>query len=134
MARREGCSAGTRAPREGLSGKARWWTCLLLGVGQETADRFRVSRQTKVGAVLAGICQRAPVQEGDGEEAFFKQVKEASRSQALVLTGGPEPPGYLLEGQSSRAQAIEAISRVHFLARVMEESRRGGALLETLYW
>lgn len=37
----------------------------------------RISRQTNVGAVLAGICWRPPVPEEDDEEAFFKQVKAA---------------------------------------------------------
>ncbi|GAB0188415.1 protein NYNRIN-like [Grus japonensis] len=47
----------------------------------------QISSQTNMGAVVVGIYYRPPDQEEDVDEAFFQQLEEASRSQALGLLG-----------------------------------------------
>lgn len=60
---------------------------LRLGVCQEPAETLWVwfSGQANMGAVVVSICCRPPDQE-ELDEAFFKQLEEASCSQTLVVS------------------------------------------------
>ena len=46
-----------------------------------------INRQTNVDNTVVGVCYRPPDQE-EVDEAFFRQLEEASRLQAPVLTRG----------------------------------------------
>jgi len=40
-----------------------------------------------MGDVIVGVCYRAPDQEEEVDEAFYRQLKVASQSEALVQMG-----------------------------------------------
>jgi len=52
-----------------------------------------------------GVYYRPPDQEEEVDEAFYRQPKVASRSQALVLMA----PCYLLERQHSQAHTVQEV-------------------------
>ena len=70
----------------------------------------RINRTTSVEDVVVDICYRPPDQE---EKAFFRQLEEASHSQALVFVAGLQSHQYLRQGQHRRAQTIQEDSRMH---------------------
>ena len=47
----------------------------------------RTEEKTGKGGIVAGICYRPPDQEEQADEALYRQIGAALRSQALVLTG-----------------------------------------------
>lgn len=62
------------------------------------------------------------------DEAFFRELEEASHSQAL-LPRGLEPPRDRLEGQHSRRQAVQEVSE-NLLRQSAKELVRGDARLD----
>ena len=61
---------------------------LCLGTDEEPAESLwvRISWQINLAEVVVGFCCRPPDQEEEGDEAAFRQLKEASLSQAMLLT------------------------------------------------
>ena len=78
---------------------------------------------------LLWVCNRPP-QEAD--EAFYKQLKVASQSQALVFVGDFNHPGICREDHTARhMQSRRFLQSIHdnFLMQVVEEPMRRGVLL-----
>ncbi|GAB0190262.1 hypothetical protein GRJ2_001491500 [Grus japonensis] len=76
---------------------------LHLGMDEELTESLwvRIKGSAGAGDVIAGVCYRPPNQGDRADEALYRQIRAASCSQALVLTGGLQPPRHLLEGQRS---------------------------------
>jgi len=76
---------------------------------------------------------RPPDQEEEVDEAFYKQLKVASQSQALVLMGDFNHPDIIWEDHIARhMQSWRFLQSIddNFLMQVVKEPTRGGALLD----
>ncbi|CAM4377561.1 unnamed protein product [Caretta caretta] len=87
------------------------------------------------GDVVVGVCYRPPDQGDEVDEAFFRQVAEATGSHALVLMGDFNHPDICWESnivvhRQSR-KFLETVGD-NFLVQVLEEPTRGRALLDLL--
>jgi len=80
-----------------------------------------------------GVYYRPPDQEEEVNEAFYRQLKAASQSQALVLMGDFNHPDFSWEDHTARHMQswrfLQSISD-NFLMQVVEEPTRRGALLD----
>jgi len=92
-----------------------------------------VSETGNKGNLVVGVYNRLPDQEELTDEAFFLQLQEALRSQALVLLGDFNHPNICWKSntascrQSSRL--LECIED-NFLSQVISTSTRGDAILD----
>ncbi|CAM2109003.1 unnamed protein product [Caretta caretta] len=85
--------------------------------------------------VVVGVCYRPPDQGDEVDEAFFRQLAEATRSHALVLMGDFNFPDICWESNTAvHRQSRKFLESVgdNFLAQVLEEPTRGGAFLDLL--
>lgn len=89
---------------------------LCLGMDEELAESPRVmtSGQTNIVDVVLGVCYGPPGEEEEVDGTFFRQLEEASWSQALVFMGDFNHPDVLLEEPRSRAQTVQEISGLSF--------------------
>jgi len=62
---------------------------LCLGADEEQVGslQVRIKAQALKGDIIVGMYYRPPDQEEEVDEAFYRQLKAASQSQALVLMG-----------------------------------------------
>lgn len=60
-----------------------------LAGGNDTVERLWVKFKGKAGKTdaIVGICYRPPNQDGNTNELFFKELRDISRSAALVVMG-----------------------------------------------
>ncbi|KAM6381950.1 uncharacterized protein FN964_003655 [Alca torda] len=76
---------------------------------------------------------RPPDQDGETDEAFYRQLKVASQSQALVLMGDFNHPDICWEDHTARhGQSRRLLQCIddNFLTQVVQEPTRRGALLD----
>ncbi|CAM4677035.1 unnamed protein product [Caretta caretta] len=80
-------------------------------------------------------CYRPPDQGDEVDEAFFRQLTEVTRSQALVLMGDFNHPDICWESNTAvHTQSRKFLESVgdNFLVQVLEEPTRRGAFLDLL--
>ncbi|CAM4502766.1 unnamed protein product [Lepidochelys kempii] len=85
--------------------------------------------------VVVGVCYRPPDQGDEVDEAFFRQLTEATRSHALILMGDFNFPDICWESNTAvHRQSRKFLESVgdNFLAQVLKEPTRGGAFLDLL--
>ncbi|CAM5114317.1 unnamed protein product [Natator depressus] len=85
--------------------------------------------------VVVGVCYRPPDQGDEVDEAFFRQLMEATRSHALILMGDFNFPDICWESNTAvHRQSRKFLESVgdNFLAQVLGEPTRGGAFLDLL--
>uniref|UniRef100_K7F1Q8 Reverse transcriptase domain-containing protein n=1 Tax=Pelodiscus sinensis TaxID=13735 RepID=K7F1Q8_PELSI len=85
--------------------------------------------------VVVGVCYRPPNQVDEVDEAFFEQLSEASRSQALVLMGDFNHPDICWETNTAvHRQSRKFLENVgdNFLVQVLKDPTRGRAQLDLL--
>jgi len=83
--------------------------------------------------VIVGVYYRPHDQEEEGDEAFYKQLKVALQSQALILMGNFNHPDISWEDHTARhMQSWRFLQSIddNFLMQVVEELTRRGALLD----
>lgn len=87
-------------------------TDLCLSLNEEPVEslQVRINRTISVRDIVVDVCYRPPDEE---ENAFFRQLEEASHLQALVFMVRLQPHQSLLEGQHGRAQTIQEDSGMH---------------------
>ena len=82
-----------------------------------------------------GVCYRPPDQEDRAEEALYRQIGAASRSQALVLMGDFNHPNICWRdntaGHKQSRRFLECVDD-NFLLQVTEEPRRRGVKLDLI--
>ncbi|GAB0206503.1 hypothetical protein GRJ2_003115900 [Grus japonensis] len=86
-----------------------------------------------MGDTVVGVYYRPPDQEEEVDEAFYRQLEVASRSQALVLMGDFNCPDICWKGNRARhAQSRRFLQSTddNFLTQVVEEPTRRGVLLD----
>ncbi|CAM4545620.1 unnamed protein product [Lepidochelys olivacea] len=106
----------------------------------ETAEKpeslwIKFRSVSKKGNVVVGVCNRPPDQEVEVDEAFFRQLAEVTRSQALVFMGDFSHPDICWESNTAlHRQSRKFLENVgdNFLLQVLEEPTRGRALLDLL--
>ncbi|CAM4697277.1 unnamed protein product [Lepidochelys kempii] len=85
--------------------------------------------------VVVGVCYRPPDQGDEVDEAFFRQLTEATRSHTLILMGDFNFPDICWESNTAvHRQSRKFLESVgdNFLVQVLEEPTRGGAFLDLL--
>ncbi|KAG6931740.1 hypothetical protein G0U57_001044 [Chelydra serpentina] len=106
----------------------------------ETAEKpeslwIKLRSVSNKGNVVVGVCYRPPDQGDEVDEAFFQQLTEVTRSQALVLMGDFNHPDICWESNTAvHRQSRKFLESVgdNFLVQVLEEPTRGKALLDLL--
>uniref|UniRef100_A0A8C8RGD0 Maestro heat like repeat family member 6 n=1 Tax=Pelusios castaneus TaxID=367368 RepID=A0A8C8RGD0_9SAUR len=87
------------------------------------------------GDVMVGVCYRPPDQKEEVDEAFYGQLTEVSRSQALVFMGDFNYPDICWEGNTAvHRQSRKFLENIedNFLVQMLEEPTRGLAPLDLL--
>lgn len=83
---------------------------------------------------MVGVYYRPPGQGEPADEAFFLQLQEASRSQALVLMGNFNYPNKCWEKQAASCKRsgnlLECMD--DFLVQLLDRPTRGEVLLDLL--
>ncbi|CAM2116169.1 unnamed protein product [Caretta caretta] len=110
---------------------------LQYGTGKKPVESLWVKfrGENNKGDVMVGICYRSPDQEDEVDEAFFGQLIEVSRSQALLLMGDFNHPDICWESNTAvHRQSRKFLESVgdNFLVQVLEEPIRGRAPLDLL--
>ncbi|GAB0182550.1 hypothetical protein GRJ2_000720300 [Grus japonensis] len=111
--------------------------CTELSVGNDTVGSLwvRIKGQANKGDVIVGVYYRPPSQDDATDELFFKELREASRSTALVFIGDFNLPDVNWEhhtADTSRSRSFLKHLDDNFLVQVLKESTRKGALLDLL--
>ncbi|GAB0189153.1 mitochondrial enolase superfamily member 1 [Grus japonensis] len=93
----------------------------------------RIKRRAWARDIIVGVCYRPPDQGDRADEALYRQIEAASRSQALVLMGDFNNPDICwrdntAEHKQSR-KFLECVED-NFLMQVIEEPMRRGAMLD----
>ncbi|GAB0203375.1 hypothetical protein GRJ2_002803100 [Grus japonensis] len=111
--------------------------CMELHLGMEEEPTkslwVRIKGRAGAGDITAGVCYRPPDQGDGADEALYRQIGAASRSQALVLMGDFNHPDICwrdnaAEHKQSR-KFLECVDD-NFLLQVTEEPTRRGAMLD----
>ncbi|GAB0207020.1 hypothetical protein GRJ2_003167600 [Grus japonensis] len=95
----------------------------------------RIKGRAGAGDIIAGVCYRPPDQGDGADEALYRQIGAASRSQALVLMGDFNHPDICwrdntAEHKQSR-KFLECVND-NFLLQVIEDPTRRGAMLDLI--
>ncbi|KAK4826009.1 hypothetical protein QYF61_003782 [Mycteria americana] len=83
-----------------------------------------------------GVCYRAPNQDEEADETFYKQLAEVSQSLALVLVGDFNLPDVCWKyNTAERKQSRRFLECVedNFLTQLVSEPTRGGSSLDLLF-
>ncbi|GAB0207190.1 hypothetical protein GRJ2_003184600 [Grus japonensis] len=111
--------------------------CMELHLGMEEEPTkslwVRIKGRAGTGDIIVGVCYRPPDQGDRADEALYRQIGAASRSQALVLMGDFNHPDICwrdntAEHKQSR-KSLECVDD-NFLLQVIEEPTRRGAMLD----
>ncbi|GAB0210046.1 hypothetical protein GRJ2_003470400 [Grus japonensis] len=108
---------------------------LHLGVDEEPIESFwiRIKGRAGTGDILVGVCYRPPDQGDRVDEALYRQIGAASRSQALVLMGDFNHSDICWRGNTAghkeSRKILECIDD-NFLLQVIEEPTRRGDVLD----
>ncbi|GAB0207904.1 mitochondrial enolase superfamily member 1 [Grus japonensis] len=111
--------------------------CTELSVGDDTVESLwvRIKGQANKGDVTVEVYYRPPSQDDATDELFFKELREASRSTALVLMGDFNLPDVNWEhhtADTSRSRRFLKHLDDSFLVQLLKEPTRKGALLDLL--
>ncbi|GAB0203307.1 hypothetical protein GRJ2_002796300 [Grus japonensis] len=111
--------------------------CTELSVGDDMVESLwvRIKGQANKGDVVVGVYYRPPSQDDATDELFFKELREASRSTALVLMGDFNLPDVNWEhhtADTSRSRSFLKHLDDNFLVQLLKEPTRKGALLDLL--
>ncbi|GAB0186949.1 hypothetical protein GRJ2_001160200 [Grus japonensis] len=111
--------------------------CTELSVGNDTVESLwvRIKGQANKGDVVVEVYYRPHSQNDTTYELFFRELRDASRSTALVLMGDFNLPDVNWEhhtADTSRSRSFLKHLDDNFLVQVLKEPMRKGALLDLL--
>ncbi|GAB0199193.1 hypothetical protein GRJ2_002384700 [Grus japonensis] len=110
---------------------------LHLGMDEEPTETLwvRIKGRARAGDIIAGVCYRPPDQGDRADEALYRQIGAASRSQALVLMGDFNHPDICWRDNAAESKQsrkfLECVD-ANFLLQVREEPMRRGAMLDLI--
>ncbi|GAB0208629.1 hypothetical protein GRJ2_003328600 [Grus japonensis] len=93
----------------------------------------RIKGSAGAGDIIVGVCYRPPDQGDRADEALYRQIGAASRSQALVLMGDFNHPDICWRGNAAehkQSRKFLECTDDNFLLQVIEEPTRRGAMLD----
>ncbi|PKU43816.1 hypothetical protein llap_5882 [Limosa lapponica baueri] len=104
-----------------------------LGMDEEPRESLWVKTKCRAGTsdVTVEVCYRPPNQEDQAVDALYKQIGEASRSQALGLMGDfSHPDNCWRNNTAGHKESKEFLERTddNFLLQVTEEPTRRGSM------
>ncbi|GAB0209859.1 hypothetical protein GRJ2_003451600 [Grus japonensis] len=108
---------------------------LHLGMEEELTKSLwvRIKGRAGTGDIIVGVCYRPPDQGDRADEALYRQIGAASRSQALVLMGDFNHPDICWRDNAAECKQsrkfLECVDD-NFLLQVTEEPTRRGAMLD----
>ncbi|KAK4817029.1 hypothetical protein QYF61_026035 [Mycteria americana] len=108
---------------------------LHLGMDQETTKSLwvRIKERAGTGDIIVGVCHSPLDQENRADEALYRHIGAASRSEALVLMGDFNHPGICWRdntaGHNQFGRFLECVDD-NFLLQVTEEPTRRDAMLD----
>ncbi|GAB0203861.1 thrombospondin-4 [Grus japonensis] len=110
---------------------------LHLGMDEDPTESLwvRIKGSAGAGDIIAGVCYRPPDQGDRADEALYRQIGAASRSQALVLMGDLNHPDICWrDNAAERKQSRKFLECVddNFLLQVIEEPTKRGAMLDLI--
>ncbi|GAB0176272.1 hypothetical protein GRJ2_000092400 [Grus japonensis] len=95
----------------------------------------RIKGRAGAGDIIVGVCYRPPDQGDGADEALYRQIGAASRSQALVLMGDFNHPDICWRDNAAECKQprkfLECVDD-NFLLQVIEEPTRRGAMLDLI--
>ncbi|KAJ7408007.1 mitochondrial fission process protein 1 [Pitangus sulphuratus] len=86
--------------------------------------------------IPVGVCYRPPNQDDEGDELFYKQLADVSKSPALVLVGNftlPDVCWKLNTAEKRQSRRFLECIEDNFLLQLVNDSTRGGAPLGLLF-
>ncbi|GAB0188870.1 hypothetical protein GRJ2_001352300 [Grus japonensis] len=95
----------------------------------------RIKGRARAGDIIAGVCYRPPDQGDQADEALYRQIGAALRSQVLVLMGDFNHPDICWRDNAAELkQSRKFLEYVdsNFLLQVIEEPTRRGAMLDLI--
>ncbi|GAB0209274.1 mitochondrial enolase superfamily member 1 [Grus japonensis] len=110
---------------------------LHLGMEEEPTKSLwvRIKGRAGTGDIIVGVCYRPPDQGDRADEALYRQIGAASRSQALVLMGDFNHPDICWRdnaaGHKQSRKFLECVDD-NFLLQGIEEPMRRGAMLDLI--
>ena len=110
---------------------------MALTVGDDTVESPWVRMKGKANkADVVGVYYRPPSQDDDTNELFHKELRDISRSGAPLLMGDCNFPDINREYytvDTNRSRKFLQHSEYNFLAQVLREPTRKGALLDLVF-
>ncbi|PKU47352.1 dtw domain-containing protein 2 [Limosa lapponica baueri] len=108
---------------------------LHLGMHEELNENswVRIKGRAEIGDVIVAVCYRLPDQKTQADEALYRLIEAASRSQALVLMGDfSHPDNCRRDNTAGHEQSRKLLECVNdnFLLQVIEEPTRKDATLD----
>ncbi|GAB0177896.1 hypothetical protein GRJ2_000254900 [Grus japonensis] len=108
-----------------------------LSVSNNTVESLwvRLMGQANKGGVVVGVYYRPPSQDDATDELFFKELREASKSTALVLMGDFNLSDVNWEHHTADTSTSRSFLKHlddNFLVQLLKELTRKGALLDLL--
>ncbi|GAB0177486.1 hypothetical protein GRJ2_000213900 [Grus japonensis] len=108
---------------------------LRIRVDEEQVESLwvRIKEKANMGDTVVGVYCRQPDQDEEVNEAFYRQLEVASRSQALVLMGDFNHPDICWKDNTARhTQSRRFLQSIddNFLTQVVEKPMRRGVLLD----
>ncbi|GAB0183945.1 mitochondrial enolase superfamily member 1 [Grus japonensis] len=110
---------------------------LHLAMHKEPTESLwaRIKGRAGAGDIIVGVCYRPPDQGDRADEALYRQIGAASRSQALVLMGDFNHPDICWKDNAAehkRSRKFLECVDDNLLLQVIEEPMRRGAMLDLI--
>ncbi|PKU33628.1 dtw domain-containing protein 2 [Limosa lapponica baueri] len=108
-----------------------------LGMDEDPTESLwvKIKRSTGAGDVTVGVCYRSPDQGDRVDEALYRQIGAASRSQTLVLMGDFNHPDICWKdntaGHKKSRKFLEYVDD-NFLLQMVEKPTKKGAVLDLI--
>ncbi|KAJ7423524.1 hypothetical protein WISP_33455 [Willisornis vidua] len=137
--------ATSSSEKKNSVGKMEGWLYILESLDsvelEVTNDKIqclwtRIREKVNKADILIRVCYRPPNQDDEGDELFYKQLADVSKSPALVLMGDFNLLDICWELNTAEKRLyrrfLECI-KDNFLLQLVNEPTRGGALLDLLF-
>ncbi|KAJ7428451.1 hypothetical protein WISP_01229 [Willisornis vidua] len=131
--------------RTGRVGELEGWLCVLESLDSVELEVInnkvecawtRIRGKANKADILVGVCYSPPNQDDEGDEFFYKQLADVSRSAVLVLVGDFNLPDMCWElNTAEKRQSRRFLKWIedNFLLQLVNEPTRGGGLLDLLF-
>lgn len=139
------CVATSSSEKTGRVGEVEGWLYMLeslltvkLEVSSDKVECLwtRIRGRSKKADILVGVCYRPPNQDNEGDELFYKQLADVSKSTALLLVGDFNLLDICWElntAQKRQSRKFLECTEDNFLHQLVNEPTRGKTPLDLLF-